>query len=85
MSSNDLNNLTVKELKELAKERELHGYSKSKKAELIELLEKYDENREYLPFDIVNYGIQGYLDYEKEIPQLEQIFGKKMEMTSRSR
>jgi large subunit ribosomal protein L21 len=39
-SSNDLSSHTVAELREMAKERELEGYSALKKAELIELLSK---------------------------------------------
>jgi large subunit ribosomal protein L21 len=39
-SSNDLSSHTVAELREIAKERELEGYSALKKAELIELLNK---------------------------------------------
>ncbi|MEE3342747.1 MAG: Rho termination factor N-terminal domain-containing protein [Bacilli bacterium] len=34
----DLNILTVAELKEMAKKREIKGYSKMKKSELIEVL-----------------------------------------------
>lgn len=37
---NDLNNLTVKELKEMCKKRKIKRYSKLRKAELIELLSK---------------------------------------------
>ena len=33
-----LNSLTTKDLKEMAKKRQLKGYSKKKKQELIELL-----------------------------------------------
>ena len=39
-TSQDLNDLTVAELKAMAKEKGLEGYSSLKKAELIELIEK---------------------------------------------
>ena len=39
-TSNDLSSHTVAELREMAKEKGLEGYSSLKKAELIELLEK---------------------------------------------
>ena len=39
-SENNINQLTVEKLKELAKEKGLEGYSKLSKDELIKLLEK---------------------------------------------
>ena len=38
-----LNDLTLEELKDMAREKEIKGYSKMKKDELIEILKEEDE------------------------------------------
>jgi antitoxin component YwqK of YwqJK toxin-antitoxin module len=92
-----LNNLTVVELKELAKEKKVKNYSGLKKNELVDLLIKsknekivndIDEKEELilfdndleLPFDLINYGIQGYLNYDEEVLKLEKLFNKKLDI-----
>jgi antitoxin component YwqK of YwqJK toxin-antitoxin module len=111
MLSHPLNDLTVIQLKDLARNNNISGYSKLRKAELIDLLIKNNISKEgkikinsitevkssspksvktkinspnkeidYLPVDIVNYGLQGYLNYDEDVSKLEEIYNKKLDI-----
>ena len=80
----NLSGLTVDQLKQICLDRGYRGYSRLKKAELIELLSDDTADINTITDDVAKNVLNQYIDYKNDSTVLEQMFGNRFKFDQKT-